>query len=148
VAADAYVPNAPSRTSLRVAGVTGAPLTLSGAVIGLKCGVIKDASVELWQADAAGKYHSEAGLPLRGQTRTDAKGAFAFDTIVPGAVAGHARQLHLRVTPPGKPALTTVLFFPDDPDRATDPAFKPDLVMKADLAQPHARLTFDVVFDL
>jgi protocatechuate 3,4-dioxygenase beta subunit len=143
--AEFYKPDAPTRKSLRLVGMEGSPLTLSGAVIGLKCGVIKDAQVELWQADAAGKYYDTS---LRGQLRADAKGAFAFDTIVPGAAPGQARRLHLRVTPPGKSPLATVLFFPDDPARTSDPLFKPALVMKADPAQPHSIMTFDVVFDL
>jgi protocatechuate 3,4-dioxygenase beta subunit len=146
VAPASYKPNAPTRSSLREAGVAGTALTLSGAVIGLRCGAIKDAAVEFWQADAAGHY-DDAGFRLRAQARTDAKGTFQFDTVMPGAPAGRARRLNLRVTPPGKPALTTAIFFPDDALRTTDPAFKPDLVMKADPGD-RSRLTFDVVFDL
>jgi protocatechuate 3,4-dioxygenase beta subunit len=147
VSASFYKANAPERRSLREAGAAGSPLHVSGAVIGLKCGVIKDALVELWQADARGQYDM-AGFQFRAAQRTDPKGTFAFDTIVPGAAAGRARRLHVRVTPPGHAALLTELFFPDDPARSGDPSFKPDLVMKADPLQPHAAMTFDVVFDL
>ena len=114
VGASFYKANAPERRSLREAGVSGPPLRVSGTVIGLKCGVIRDAQVELWQADATGQYQHDR-VQTRAAQRTDAKGAFTFDTVVPGAPAGRARRLHLRVTPPGHAALSTELFFPDDP---------------------------------
>lgn len=143
-----YKANAPERTSLRTADVTGVPLRVTGHVIGLRCGVIKDAQVEFWQADATGAYDM-AGFRLRGRERTDAAGQFAFDTVMPGAVAGRARQLDLRVTPPGHPALVTAWFFPDDPARTADPAFQPALELKAVPGAGGTKtVSLDVVFDL
>jgi protocatechuate 3,4-dioxygenase beta subunit len=142
-----YRPNAPERSSVRGPDTPGSPLHVTGFVIGLRCGVIKDARVELWQADAHGVY-DQTGNRLRGVVRTTDKGAYAFDTIMPGAATQHARCLHLRVTPPGHPALATSLFFPDDPERTADPSFNPALVVKPLAASAGAAVTFDVVFDL
>src|SRR5215467_9552597 len=49
-----YKPNAPERASVRGPDAPGAPLRFTGFVIGLRCGVIKDARLEFWQADAHG----------------------------------------------------------------------------------------------
>jgi protocatechuate 3,4-dioxygenase beta subunit len=142
-----YKSHAPERTSLRAADVTGPPLRVTGRVIGLKCGVIKDATVEFWQADAAGHYDM-TGFRLRGSGHTDPTGQFGFDTVLPGPVGGHARRLHVRVTPPGQPALSTVWFFPDDPTRTSDPAFRPGLDLKAVPGSDPRTVSLEVVFDL
>jgi protocatechuate 3,4-dioxygenase beta subunit len=144
---DGYKPKAPERTSLREAGIAGTLLRLSGSVIGLRCGAIKDARVEYWQADADGRYDN-ASFRLRGQQRTSAQGAFAIDTIVPGPAPGRARRIHLRVTPPDHAPLTTTVFFPDDPARTQDPDFKPSLVLTFTPSTTGKAATFDVVFDL
>jgi|SRR5579864_3870307 len=142
-----YRPDAPERTWLRTTGVTGTPLRVSGAVIGLRCGVIKGARVEFWQADAHGQYDL-TGFRLRGQQRTTAKGEFQVETIVPGAPAGRAERLHVRVTPPDHAALSTEWFFPDDPARATDQSYRSELLLKAVPGAGGRAVTFDIVFDL
>jgi len=142
-----YKPDAPERTWLRTADVTGTPLRVSGAVIGLKCGVIKDARIEFWQADALGQY-DVTGFRLRGQQQTTVKGEFHVETIVPGAAAGRAERLHVRVTPPNHAALSTEWFFPDDPARAADQLYRPELLLTAVPGASGRAVTFDVVFDL
>lgn len=132
---------------LRTADVSGPSLRVTGSVIGLKCGVIKDAIVEYWQADARGQYDM-TGFRLRGQSRTDAKGGFTFETILPGASAGRARRVHIRVTPPAHAVLSTEWFFPDDSGRTTDPAYRPELVMKGAPSSDGQSVSLEVVFDL
>jgi len=126
----AYRPGAPLRNTLMEKGAAGARMTLSGYVTGLTCGRIKGARVDFWQADAAGKIDN-AGFNLRGAVLTDAEGRYAVETIVPGAESGRARHLCVRVEPPGKKALTTLLFFPGDVAAANDKHFNKSLVMKA-----------------
>jgi protocatechuate 3,4-dioxygenase beta subunit len=125
-----FRPNSPARTSLREAGAAAPAFTLSGSVIGVRCGRIQDARVDFWQADPRGLYDA-AGTGFRGHQLTDAEGRYRLESAIPGAGAGSARRLHVRVTPPGKPALTTMLFFPDDANRTKDKSFRPELVMKA-----------------
>jgi protocatechuate 3,4-dioxygenase beta subunit len=124
-----YKPKAPSRTSLLESGVTGKKMTVAGYVIGLTCGRVKGAQVEFWQADANGAYDAR-GFRLRGTQLTDADGHYTLETIVPGPVGGSARHLCARVTAPGKPALDTRLYFPDDLATAKDKQFAPKLAMK------------------
>lgn len=140
----AYAPGSPARASLVEPGATGSRVVLTGHVIGLKCGRIKGARVDFWQADAAGTY-PVGGPRLRGHQLTDAEGKYRLETIRPGAPAGRARHLAARVEPPGKPALTTVLFFPGDPANAKDKSFQPQLVMKE---MAGGTYSFDFILDL
>jgi|SRR5579862_618507 len=142
-----FRPGSPSRTALAGPDSPGKKLTLSGAVIGIRCGAIKDAVVDIWQADASGVLDA-TGFRLRGHQNTDADGRFHFDTIVPGPAAGHARHLGVKVQPPGKPALTTVLFFPDDPGNSKDHAVRPELVMKVTEDRGVKTATIELVLDL
>ena len=139
--------DAPMRTSLVEPGMTGPRMRLSGYVIGLKCGRIKGARVDFWQADAAGVV-PQKGVRGRGRQLTDAEGRFTLETVMPGAPAGRARRLSARVEPPGKPALTTVLFFPGDPAAAKEKAFAPSLVMRRVVGVKPDTYAFDFVLDL
>jgi protocatechuate 3,4-dioxygenase beta subunit len=143
----AYSAGAPARTSLIEQGAAGPRVVLTGHVIGLKCGRIKGARVDFWQADATGAYPA-SGPRLRGHQLTDADGRYRLETTRPGAPAGRARHLSARVEPPGKPALTTVLFFPGDPANAKDKSFQPNLVMREVAGPAPGHYAFDFVLDL
>jgi protocatechuate 3,4-dioxygenase beta subunit len=145
-AGSTFVPNSPSRPSLVERGVAGPTITLSGFVIGLKCGRIKDARVEIWHPNAKGVY--EAPFRHRGQQRTNVEGQYRFETVLPGAPSGRARHINVRVTPAGAPSLTTVLYFPDQAGIDRDALFKPELVMRQALGAGARAFTFDFVFDL
>jgi protocatechuate 3,4-dioxygenase beta subunit len=123
-----FKPGAPRRSSLREPGLPGTTLTLQGTISGLTCGPIKGARVDFWQADVNGVY-DRAGFRLRGYQLTDGNGAYALETIEPGASRGRAPRLHLKVVPPGKAPFTTQLFFPNHPLNARDPQFRPELVL-------------------
>ena len=142
-----FRPGSPGRTWLVEAGMEGKRFTLTGAVVGIRCGAIKGAAIEVWQADARGVY-DPTGFRLRGHQVTDENGAYKIVTIVPGAAGGEARHLGVRVHPPGKPLFTTLLFFSDDPGSAKDPAAKPELVMKVTDGPDGASATMDIVLDL
>ncbi len=145
-AASDFKPSSPSRASLVEAGMAGPAMTLTGFVIGLKCGRIKDARVEVWHADPNGAY--DQGFRHRGQQRTNADGQYRFETIVPGPPAGRARHINVRVAPPGAPALTTLLYFPDNAGNDRDRLFKPELVMRPAPGGGVRAFAFDFVFDL
>lgn len=143
----AFAPGSPARTSLIEPGAAGSRVVLTGHVIGLKCGRIKGARVDFWHADPAGAYPA-SGPRLRGYQLTDAEGKYRLESIRPGAPAGRARHLAARVEPPGKPALTTVLFFPGDPANAKDKSFQPQLVMKEVTGAAAGTYSFDFILDL
>lgn len=146
-----YRANAPMRTQLAEATERGTALLLTGAVIGLRCGYIADAVVEIWQADAAGVMDA-AGNRLRGRQRTDAQGGYRVETIVPGAAAGQAPRVNLRLTVPGKATLSTTMFLPDavaGAANAKDKSFDPLLAMTL-INRDAKRVTasFNVILDL
>ena len=141
-----YRANAPTRTSLVEPGMTGTKIAVTGYVIGLTCGRVKGARVEFWQADAAGVYDSR-GFRLRGIQVTNAEGRYRLDTIAPGPAGTSARHLNARIVAPGKPALTTRLYFPDDPANARDKFFAPKLAMKRASGAAEA-YTFDFVLNI
>ena len=95
---------------------------------------VSDATVEVWQCDALGRY---SGFPppddsavvtadtaprgeyladqtfLRGRQTTDSAGMVEFHTIYPGWYPGRTVHIHLMVHL-GAIALTSQLYFPDD----------------------------------
>ena len=143
-----YKAGAPERTSLLEPGLAGTRTVITGTVSGVTCGLIKRALLEFWQADASGVY-DRAGMKLRGRQYTDANGAFRLETIVPGSTGKRAPRIHVRVTPPGKPAFTTQLFFPDLPQNKTDAEFKTELQMTAAATRGGVKnATFDLLLDI
>jgi protocatechuate 3,4-dioxygenase alpha subunit len=81
--------------------------------------------VEIWQADAGGRY--DAGFQGFGRCRTDPQGRFRFTTIRPGPVPGRgnatqAPHIQVMVFARGLLAhLTTRAYFAGDPRNAADP---------------------------
>jgi protocatechuate 3,4-dioxygenase alpha subunit len=97
---------------------------------------VPDAMVEIWQADAAGRYahpddpdHAAADPAFVGFGRcaTGEDGSFRFLTIRPGRVAGPGNSLQAPHIAVGIMArgmlkrLTTRLYFADAPENAEDP---------------------------
>src|SRR5258706_16298826 len=82
---------------LAPAGVSGERITLSGRMTDADGAPINDGIVEIWQANAHGKYaHPEDAQekPVEalfrgfGRSLTDANGGYPFSTIKPGGVPG------------------------------------------------------------
>jgi protocatechuate 3,4-dioxygenase alpha subunit len=125
--------------ALAPAGTPGERITVRGNMVDGEGGVINDGALEIWQADAQGRYaHPEdggngtAGKVFRGFGRilADRNGAFQFTTIKPGPVAGPDGQPqapHLVVTLFMRGMLThlfTRMYFPREPLNATDPVLR------------------------
>ncbi|MFI1255404.1 dioxygenase [Streptomyces netropsis] len=141
-----FKPRSPERLSLLEPGTRGTRLTVGGYVFGLTCQPVAHALLDFWQADDAGAYDNR-GFRLRGHQYTDARGAFTLTTIVPGLYPGRTRHLHVKVQAPGRPVLTTQLYFPDEPRNHTDPLFNAALLMNVRQAGPAKQATFDFVVD-
>ncbi|MEA2785822.1 MAG: protocatechuate 3,4-dioxygenase, alpha subunit [Candidatus Eremiobacteraeota bacterium] len=100
----------PAWSDLTRDGVSGPVIRIEGVVRDGDGEPVPDAMLELWQADANGRYaHPEdtgrasSGPAFRGFGRacTDAQGRYWFATIVPGAVAGpdgRAQAPHANLT--------------------------------------------------
>jgi protocatechuate 3,4-dioxygenase alpha subunit len=120
-------------------GIAGERVTIQGRVLDGHGKPVSDAMIEVWQANAQGKYAHpddpqdktvEQGFKGFGRIPTDDNGMFRFTTIKPGRVPGpgntlQAPHLVVSVFMRGllKP-LATRLYFPDEPSNAEDPILK------------------------
>jgi protocatechuate 3,4-dioxygenase alpha subunit len=121
--------------SLVTPDVSGERIRIEGRVTDGDGAAIPDAVVEIWQADAAGRYTHPAdqrSLPnvtFRGFGRdgTDKDGAFRFETIKPGPVPGPNGQMqapHIVVALFARGMLRhryTRIYFADEASNARDP---------------------------
>ena len=107
------------------AGVEGEGMILSGTIRDGAGTRVSDAMVEIWQADANGRY--DGGFQGFGRCRTDAQGRFRFTTLRPGPVPGRgnavqAPHIQLMIFARGLLShLTTRAYFSGDPRNANDP---------------------------
>jgi protocatechuate 3,4-dioxygenase, alpha subunit len=97
---------------------------------------VPDAMVEIWQANAYGRYNhpdDKQEKPLDpsflgwGRSGTDKTGVFSFETVKPGPVPrsdGSAQAPHINVTVFARGMLVhayTRIYFCDEPSNETDP---------------------------
>lgn len=142
-----FKPNSPQRTSLVQPGTPGVRLTVTGYVFGLACKPISRVLLDFWQADTYGTYDN-TGFRFRGHQFTEANGAFKLTTIVPGLYPGRTRHLHVKVQAPGRPILTTQLYFPGEPRNNTDPIFDARLLMNVRSVGNAKEADFDFVLNV
>ena len=107
--------------------VDGRRIAFTGRVIDGEGAPLTDALVEIWQADAQGRYGPSNGFTGWGRQPSDAEtGFFRFDTIKPGRVAGHAPHLSLWIVARGiNLGLNTRAYFDDEAEaNAADPVLR------------------------
>ncbi|MBM41154.1 MAG: protocatechuate 3,4-dioxygenase subunit beta [Acidobacteria bacterium] len=119
----------------------GERIVVAGRVLDDSERPVSDTVVEIWQANAAGRYahysdtHDapvDPNFSGAGRVRTDGAGWFRFVTIKPGAYPWHNhenawRPAHIHFSVFGPSFLTrlvTQMYFPGDPLLAFDPIFK------------------------
>jgi protocatechuate 3,4-dioxygenase alpha subunit len=131
--------------------VSGERIRIEGRVLDGDGAPIPDAMLEIWQADAAGRYAHPAdtrALPNAtfkgfGRAPTDSEGRYAFDTIKPGAVPGPNGKMqapHIAVNLFSRGVLKQMvsrIYFSDEAANAADPVL--DLVPPARRATLIAR---------
>ncbi|MFF0432977.1 carbohydrate-binding protein [Streptomyces sp. NPDC004327] len=142
-----FKPNSPLRTSLLEPGTAGIRLTLSGYVFGRACRPVSGVLLDFWQADTNGAYDN-TGFRFRGHQFTASDGSFALTTIVPGLYPGRTRHIHVKAQAPGRPVLTTQLYFPGEPRNNTDSIFDARLLMNVRDAGGAKEASFDFVLDI
>jgi protocatechuate 3,4-dioxygenase, alpha subunit len=111
--------------------VVGERIRIEGHVLDGEGRPVNDAMLEIWQADAAGRYPHPAdprmnvGFAGFGRAGTNADGRFWFLTIKPGQVAGpqpQAPHILLAVFARGMLRHTyTRIYFADEPATSSDP---------------------------
>lgn len=123
-----FTPRSPLRADFSADG-RGEAIVLAGFVLTRDCRPVPDALVDLWHADAAGRYDN-AGYRYRGHQFTDARGRWRFLTVIPGLYPGRTRHYHVKVQASGGPVLTTQFYFPDEPANRRDGLYDPTLRMR------------------
>ena len=115
----------------------GTPIHVMGRVVGRAGRPVAGAVVEIWQANAHGRYHhprDRRDVPLDpyfqgwGRDRTDSGGAYRFLTIQPPPYPASANwtrpaHIHFAVHGPGFERLITQMYFAGDPHLARDSIF-------------------------
>ena len=163
----------PEWSDLTAGNPQGTPLgeriVIEGRVLDGDGAPVPDALIELWQANAAGRYahpdDRQTDKPLDpnfrgfGRVATDAEGRFRFTTIKPGPVPGRGNSLqaphinvilfsrgllihlHTRIYFDGEPANTA------DPllSAIEDPAVRGTLLARREGGGSPARYRFDIV---
>ena len=140
----------------------GTRIRIVGRVYDGEGSILSDALIEIWQADAAGRYahpadprSSNAAFKGFGRTGTgtDSEHRFIFDTIMPGPVAGQAPHINVIVLARGMlNHLYTRLYFEDQPEaNARDPVLfsvpperRPTLLARRDGTAAPATYRFDI----
>jgi protocatechuate 3,4-dioxygenase, beta subunit len=138
----------------------GQRIIVHGRVLGPDARPVRNSLVEVWQANAAGRYRHAVDThpaPLdpnfsgAGRTTTDDDGRYRFITVKPGAYPWNNhpnawRPAHIHFSLFGRnftQRLITQMYFPDDPLFELDPVFNsiPDprarerLISRFDLSQ-------------
>ena len=158
----------PEWADLTADNPAGERIAIEGRVIDGDGAPVPDAVIELWQANAAGRYNHpddrQADKPLDpkfrgfGRVATDAEGRFRVTTIKPGPVPGRGNALqapHISVAVFARGLLIhlyTRIYFADEPANTADPllssiedtAARQTLMAHADAADP-ALYRFDIV---
>lgn len=100
-------------------GRAGTPITISGSLRDGNGAPVNDGLIEIWQADAGGRYSADWGF---GRAATGAPGMFSFRTIKPGSVDGQAPHILVGVMARGiMSRCWTRLYFEGEPLNTTDP---------------------------
>ena len=124
----------------------GERFILNGKVLNQNCEPIPGATLDFWQTDSSGNYDNE-GFTLRGKLQTDGNGEYTLNTIFPGKYSQSGfmrpRHIHVKVTVPNQPTLTTQLYFENDPHR--DLLVKDELIMKVTKVDGVKTSNFDFV---
>jgi protocatechuate 3,4-dioxygenase, alpha subunit len=128
-------------------GVSGDPVTIGGRITDADGRPVDDALVEIWQANAHGRYDHpadtrelprEPGFTGFGRVPTDAAGAFRFTTLKPGPVpapAGGLQAPHVNVTLFMRgmlKQLKTRIYFPGERANESDPVLARVLAARRD----------------
>ncbi|HUN51656.1 MAG TPA: protocatechuate 3,4-dioxygenase subunit alpha [Candidatus Sulfotelmatobacter sp.] len=123
-------------TDLTLKTTAGERITIAGSVLDGDRQPVPDAMLDIWQANAQGKYAHpddtqekplDPGFSGFGRIPTDAAGKFRFTTIKPGPVPGRGNTLqapHILVALFMRGLLRhlyTRIYFSDSPGNAADP---------------------------
>ncbi len=122
----------------RIEGVkgvaSGKPVFIEGLVVDTSSNPVEDVTIDLWQANAAGRYrhpHDTNPTPLDPHFQgwaivpSGVKGEFRFKTVLPGAYPASREwirppHIHFKVSKKGYVELITQMYFPGHELNETD----------------------------
>ncbi len=134
-----YKAGAPARSSLTEPASKADRLVLSGVVTSADCKPLAGVALDFWHAAADGDYDNR-GYRFRGVVTTDAEGRYRLETNLPPPYMGRPRHIHVKLQRPGRPVLTTQLYFPGEARREN-----PALVVKVVPGREGRASVFDFV---
>ena len=150
----------------------GQRIIVTGRVLDENQRPVPNAVIEIWQANAAGRYiHARDNWPApldpnftgAGRVMTDGEGRYRFVTIRPGAYpwgnhhnAWRPSHIHLSLLGPGfATRLVTQMYFPDDPLILLDPIanavpmpFRDRMVARFDIDTTEPSFALGYLFDV
>jgi protocatechuate 3,4-dioxygenase beta subunit len=142
--------DAPSAGRLSPAAEKGIALKVSGVVVDAAGAPVPSASIYAYQTDAEGYYGvkpaSDNRNPrLKDFLRSDAKGAWSFDTIKPGSYPGSTipAHIHFEVSAPGFAARIFEIVF--EGDRFVTPQIRRDDAFSVRPIESGGRVTERIV---
>jgi protocatechuate 3,4-dioxygenase beta subunit len=98
----------------------GEVIEIAGRVVQLDGRPLDNLVLEIWQADAKGRFDNPAFMGW-GRAATDANGVYVFRTIKPGAAQGRAPHINFLLLYSGlMRQLQTVMFFDSTKDPVLD----------------------------
>ena len=122
----------------------GEVIEIIGRVTELDGTPLDNLILEIWQADAAGRFDNPEFLGW-GRAATDANGVFLFKTIKPGVSEGRAPHVNFLLLYSGlMRQLQTVMFFEDGPDPVLDTVQPRSLRRKLISQKKGNTWTFDI----
>jgi protocatechuate 3,4-dioxygenase, beta subunit len=144
-------------TRQRIGEPLGERIIVQGRVLDEDGKAVPNALVEIWQCNAAGRYHhpgDQHDAPLDpnfyggGRARADAEGNYRFVTVKPGAYpwgnhpnAWRPAHIHFSLFGPAfATRLITQMYFPNDPLLAFDPIYN----SVPEAARPRLQAAFDM----
>jgi protocatechuate 3,4-dioxygenase beta subunit len=159
-------------TQSHAAAPIGQRIIVSGRVLDEAHRPVANTMVEIWQANAAGRYihrKDQWDAPIdpnftgAGRVITDAEGRYRYVTVRPGAYpwknhynAWRPSHIHLSLLGPAfATRLVTQMYFPDDPLLAIDPIagavpepYRQRMVSRFDLDTTQADWALGYLFDI
>jgi protocatechuate 3,4-dioxygenase, beta subunit len=150
----------------------GQRIIISGRVLDENARPVPNTVIEIWQANAAGRYihlRDDWPAPLDpnftgvGRVITDSEGRYRYTTIRPGAYpwgnhynAWRPSHIHLSLLGPAfATRLVTQMYFPDDPLIPLDPIanavpmpYRDRMVSRFDIATTKPSFALGYVFDI
>ncbi len=135
------------------AAAQGQHIVVSGQIQDIAGHPVAQATLDIWQADAHGRYHHPRDPnPARPDEnfqgwaiiRSDENGLFRFKTVMPGAYPASGSwirppHIHFKVSKPGYRVMTTQMYFPAEKLNHSD------LLLNAKSEQERAAMTARLV---